>query len=146
MARLNYSYDSRYLLTLTARRDGCIRQPIQVRCIPSMAIGWNISNEHFFQASPLAKVVSNLKYRLSWGKNGNEAVGAYTILPDLSTFNYLKDDHTPNYGFYPSKLASLLRWDGKLRNPSIPVSTSSCGTDVFREHSTCTGRRQATCC
>ena len=124
MARLNYSYDSRYLLTLTARRDGYSAFGSQSKfgVFPSMAIGWNISNEHFFQASPLAKVVSNLKYRLSWGKNGNEAVGAYTTLPDLSTFNYLKD------------------------NPSIPVSTSNCGTDVSREHSTCTGRRQATCC
>ena len=108
MARLNYSYDSRYLLTLTARRDGYSAFGSQSKfgVFPSMAIGWNISNEHFFQASPLAKVVSNLKYRLSWGKNGNEAVGAYTTLPD----------------------------------------TSNCGTDVSREHSTCTGRRQATCC
>lgn len=147
MARLNYSYDSRYLLTLTARRDGysAFGNQSKFGVFPSMAIGWNISNEHFFQASPLAKVVSNLKYRLSWGKNGNEAVGAYTTLPDLSTFNYLKDDHTPNYGFYPSKLASP-SLDGKLHNPSIPVSTSNCGTDVSREHSTCTGRRQATYC
>ena len=114
MARLNYSYDSRYLLTLTARRDGYSAFGSQSKfgVFPSMAIGWNISNEHFFQASPLAKVVSNLKYRLSWGKNGNEAVGAYTTLPDLSTFNYLKDDHTPSYGFYPSKLASpSLGWE-----------------------------------
>ena len=114
MARLNYSYDSRYLLTLTARRDGYSAFGSQSKfgVFPSMAIGWNISNEHIFQASPLAKVVSNLKYRLSWGKNGNEAVGAYTTLPDLSTFNYLKDDHTPNYGFYPSKLASpSLGWE-----------------------------------
>ena len=101
MARLNYSYDSRYLLTLTARRDGYSAFGSQSKfgVFPSMAIGWNISNEHFFQASPLAKVVSNLKYRLSWGKNGNEAVGAYTTLPDLSTFNYLKDDHTPKLRF-----------------------------------------------
>lgn len=114
MARLNYSYDSRYLLTLTARRDGysAFGKNSKFGVFPSMAVGWNVSNESFFKESPLAKVVSNLKYRLSWGRNGNEAVGAYTTLPDLSTFNYLKDDHTPSYGFYPSKLASpSLGWE-----------------------------------
>lgn len=114
MARLNYSYDSRYLLTLTARRDGYSAFGSQSKfgVFPSMAIGWNISNERFFQESPLSKVLSSLKYRLSWGKNGNEAISAYTTLPELSTFNYLKDDHTPAYGFYPSKLASpSLGWE-----------------------------------
>lgn len=114
MARLNYSYDSRYLLTLTARRDGysAFGSNSKFGIFPSMAIGWNVSNEGFFKESPLSKVISNLKYRLSWGKNGNEAVGAYTTLPELSTFNYLKDDHTPHYGFYPSKLASpSLGWE-----------------------------------
>ena len=114
MARLNYSYDSRYLLTLTARRDGysAFGENSKFGIFPSMALGWNISNERFFSESALAKVVSNLKYRLSWGKNGNEAVSAYTTLPELSTFNYLKDDHTPAFGFYPSKLASpSLGWE-----------------------------------
>lgn len=114
MARLNYSYDSRYLLTLTARRDGysAFGSNSKFGIFPSMAAGWNVSNEAFFKESSLAKVISNLKYRLSWGKNGNEAVGAYTTLPQLSTFNYLKDDHTPYYGFYPSKLASpSLGWE-----------------------------------
>lgn len=114
MARVNYSYDGRYLLTLTARRDGysAFGEKSKFGIFPSAALGWNISNEKFFHDRAVGKVISNLKYRLSWGKNGNEAIGAYTTLPNLSTFNYLNDDHTAAYGFYPSKLASPnLGWE-----------------------------------
>lgn len=114
MLRVNYSYDSRYLFTATARRDGysAFGDKSKFGIFPSMALGWNVSNEAFFNSSSLSKVLTNLKYRLSWGKNGNEAVSAYTTLPELSTFNYLNDDHTPAFGFYPSKLASPgLGWE-----------------------------------
>lgn len=112
MGRINYTYDNRYLLTLTARRDGysAFGDDSKFGTFPSAALGWNISNEKFFR--PWSHVVSNLKLRLSWGKNGNEAISAYTTLPNLSTFNYLNDDHTVQYGFYPSKLASPnLGWE-----------------------------------
>lgn len=115
MARLNYSYDSRYLLTLTARRDGysAFGEDSKFGIFPSMALGWNISNEQFFKNSRVSNILSNLKLRLSYGKNGNEAVsGAYVTLPNLQTFNYLTEDHKPMYGFYPVKLASPnLGWE-----------------------------------
>jgi len=114
MGRINYSYDSRYLLTLTARRDGfsAFGSDTKFGVFPSMAIGWNISNERFIKDKPIGEIISNLKYRLSWGKNGNEAIGAYTTLPNLSTYNYLSDDPSAAYGFYPSKLASPnLGWE-----------------------------------
>lgn len=115
MARLNYAYDSRYLLTLTARRDGysAFGENSKFGIFPSMALGWNIHNESFFVDSKSAKIISNLKLRLSYGKNGNEAIsGAYETLPNLETFNYLTDDHKPMYGFYPKKLASPnLSWE-----------------------------------
>lgn len=115
MARLNYSYDSRYLLTLTARRDGysAFGDDSKFGIFPSMALGWNISNEDFFTDSKAEKLISSLKLRASYGKNGNEAVsGAYVTLPNLNTFNYLTDDHKPMYGFYPVKLASPnLGWE-----------------------------------
>jgi len=114
MTRLNYSYNDRYLMTLTARRDGfsAFGNDSKFGIFPSMALGWNISNESFFKDKGIGEVVSNLKYRLSWGRNGNEAISPYTTLPNLSTFNYLNDDHTARYGFYPSKLASpVLGWE-----------------------------------
>lgn len=114
MARINYSFDSRYLLTLTARRDGysAFGSKKKFGVFPSMALGWNITNEPFIRNLAISSILTNLKYRLSWGKNGNEAIGAYSTLPNLSTFNYLKDDHSQLFGFYPTKLASPnLGWE-----------------------------------
>jgi TonB-linked SusC/RagA family outer membrane protein len=114
MMRVNYGYDSRYLLTLTTRRDGysAFGEDSKFGVFPSVAIGWNISNERFYKGSALSAVLSNLKYRFSWGKNGNEAVSAYVTLPNLSSDNYLSDAKTPLYGYYPSRLASPnLGWE-----------------------------------
>ncbi len=112
MFRINYTYDSRYLLTLTARRDGysAFGADSKFGVFPSMALGWNVMNEKFFKSA--SDVMNNLKLRLSWGKNGNEAISAYSSLPNLSTYNYLNDDHTAMYGFFPEKLASpTLGWE-----------------------------------
>ena len=114
MIRLNYTYDDRYLMTATTRRDGfsAFGTNNKYGIFPSLALGWNIINESFFKNSPLGNLFTNLKYRLSWGKNGNEAVNAYVTLPNLSTFNYLSDDHKALYGYYPSRLASPnLGWE-----------------------------------
>ncbi|MDR3142270.1 MAG: TonB-dependent receptor, partial [Tannerellaceae bacterium] len=115
MARLNYSYDSRYLLTLTARRDGysAFGENSKFGIFPSVALGWNVYNERFYRQLNIKDYLSNLKLRISYGKNGNEAIsGAYATLPNLSTFNYLTEDRKPMYGFYPQKLASpSLGWE-----------------------------------
>jgi TonB-linked SusC/RagA family outer membrane protein len=83
MGRVNYSYDSRYLLTITARRDGSSvfgANTTKYGVFPSAALGWNVSNESFMKDS---KVVDNLKLRLSYGQTGNEAIPVYrTITTD----------------------------------------------------------------
>ena len=85
MGRINYSYDSRYLLTLTARRDGSSvfgGNTSKYGLFPSVGFGWNISREQFMQNLP---VVNNLKFRGSYGKTGNEAIGVYgTVTTDVS--------------------------------------------------------------
>ncbi|WEK19537.1 MAG: TonB-dependent receptor [Candidatus Pedobacter colombiensis] len=85
MGRLFYSYDSRYLLTLTARRDGSSvfgSKADKYGIFPSAAIGWNITNEDFMKNVTL---LNNLKLRLSYGKTGNEAVSVYrTITTDVT--------------------------------------------------------------
>jgi len=85
MGRINYSYDSRYLLTVTARRDGSSvfgGNTSKYGVFPSAAIGWNISREAFMQNM---KFVDNLKLRLSHGKSGNEAIAVYrTITADTT--------------------------------------------------------------
>lgn len=74
MGRINYSYASRYLLTLTARRDGSSvfgSNTTKYGLFPSIALGWNIHNENFMNG---VKYVNNLKLRGSYGKTGNEAI------------------------------------------------------------------------
>lgn len=85
MVRFNYNYDSRYLFTLTARRDGASvfgASTTKYGTFPSAAFGWNISNESFMKS---VDFVNNLKLRVSYGKTGNEAVDVYkTITTDNS--------------------------------------------------------------
>ena len=114
MLRVNYGYDGRYLLTMTTRRDGysAFGENSKFGLFPSIALGWNVSNEKFYQGSAVSSVLTNLKYRFSWGKNGNEAVSAYVTLPNLSSDDYLSDAKTPLFGYYPSRLASPnLGWE-----------------------------------
>ena len=114
MLRANYSYDSRYLFTATARRDGfsAFGNDRKYGIFPSVALGWNVAKEPFLKETAFARTFNNFKLRLSWGKNGNEAIDAYATLPVLNGKNYLTDDYNPVYGFYPNQLASpILGWE-----------------------------------
>ena len=74
MGRVNYSYDSRYLLTVTARRDGASvfgANTTKYGVFPSVAFGWNLHNEAFMRGQ---EWMNSLKLRLSYGKTGNEAI------------------------------------------------------------------------
>ena len=77
LGRVIYSYDDRYLLTASFRRDGSSRFGANNRYgnFPSVALGWNIMNESFFE--PLEKTFSNLKLRASYGVLGNQEIGDY---------------------------------------------------------------------
>jgi iron complex outermembrane receptor protein len=72
--RANYSFRDRYLLTATVRRDGSSKfgPGNQWGTFPSAAVAWRISEEAF-----LGDAFSDLKLRLSWGKNGNQAFASY---------------------------------------------------------------------
>lgn len=108
MLRANYSYDSRYLFTATVRRDGysAFGSDKKYGIFPSVALGWNIAKEPFFKKSGAGDAVNNLKLRLSWGRNGNEGIDAYSTLPILTAKNYLDGDHKTAYGYFASTLAA----------------------------------------
>ncbi|WP_405326793.1 SusC/RagA family TonB-linked outer membrane protein [Leeuwenhoekiella sp. LLG6367-2.1] len=75
MGRVNYNYDSKYLVTATVRRDGYSAfgaNTSKYGVFPSAALGWNIHKESFMQN---ADAINNLKLRLSYGKTGNRGVG-----------------------------------------------------------------------
>ena len=85
MFRINYIFDSKYLLTLTARRDGSSvfgANTTKYGIFPSAALAWNITRESFMSN---LKFINSLKLRVSYGKTGNEAVSVYrTITTDNS--------------------------------------------------------------
>ncbi|HYX09224.1 MAG TPA: TonB-dependent receptor, partial [Bacteroidales bacterium] len=114
MFRANYGYDARYLFTFTIRRDGysAFGNNKKFGLFPSFAFGWNLAKENFFTSSSSLSFVNNLKLRLSYGVNGNEAITPYSTLPNLSTMNYLTADYQPAFGFYPKKLGNPdLGWE-----------------------------------
>lgn len=110
MYRLNYSYDSRYLLTVTGRRDGSsvFGANNKYAFFPSVALGWNVINEKFMENS---RLFSNLKLRLSYGSNGNQGIDPYATLAALITHNYI-DGSVPAPGYVPKTLDNPdLRWE-----------------------------------
>ena len=119
MIRLNYSYDTRYLLTLTARRDGYSGFGVNSKwgTFPSAAIGWNIHKEDFF---PSGNFISNLKLRVSYGLNGNQAIDPYQTIARMRAENNVSLSN-PIPGYYPSTLAQdNLSWESsKTLNAGI---------------------------
>ncbi|QEH41487.1 TonB-dependent receptor [Chitinophaga sp. XS-30] len=83
LGRLNYTYDDKYLLTVSFRRDGTSRYSTNNKWsnFPSAAIAWRVSNEPFLKGS---KTLSDLKIRASYGATGSNAVSPYATLNQLS--------------------------------------------------------------
>ena len=73
--RFTYAYDSRYLSEVNFGYNGSERfaQNNRYGFFPSFAVGYSISNEKFFE--PLLDVISNLKFRASYGLVGNDQIG-----------------------------------------------------------------------
>ncbi|WP_179830186.1 SusC/RagA family TonB-linked outer membrane protein [Spirosoma fluviale] len=110
MIRVNYNYDSRYLLTLTTRRDGYSGFGFDRKygTFPSVAVGWNIAREGFMSG---VNALTTLKLRASYGLNGNQAVSPYQSLATLTTRSYLSGT-TVLPGYVPSRLANeQLGWE-----------------------------------
>jgi len=88
LARLNYNYDGKYLLSATFRRDGCSRFGAYSKFanFPSVSLGWIVSDESFMEnMDPL----SYLKFRASYGKVGNNNIGNYSYIASASSANYV---------------------------------------------------------
>lgn len=92
LGRVNYSYDDRYLATVSFRADGSSRFAKNNRWgyFPSFSLGWRLSNEQFFQNSQLNKWVDNVKLRVGWGQNGNQRIDANAPLTLIGTNNEMQ--------------------------------------------------------
>ncbi len=109
MARLNYSYNSRYIFTGTFRRDGFSGFGANNKWanFPSLSVAWVLSEEKPF------KNLGNYyaKLRLSYGINGNQGIGRYSSLSRMGTRYYVYGQTTA-VGLYPSTLGnSDLSWE-----------------------------------
>ena len=98
--RANYSYDNRYMVTATLRRDGSSRfSNNKWGLFPSVALGWNIANEEFLKGN---EVLTTLKLRASWGQTGQQGVGGY---------------YDTQATYYKNLLGSYYYFGGVLVNP-----------------------------
>ncbi|SDT15409.1 TonB-linked outer membrane protein, SusC/RagA family [Mucilaginibacter mallensis] len=87
MARVNYSFNDRYLLTATVRRDGSsvLTSGHQYLTYPAFALGWNADREDFLKD---VSWVSNLKLRAGYGVTSNQSVAPYSTLGNLTINAY----------------------------------------------------------
>lgn len=87
LARVNYGYSNRFLVTLTARRDGSSRfgPNNKYGFFPSGAVAWRVINESFLQNQ---KHISDLKLRLSYGFTGNQEIGDFRYAAFMANVAY----------------------------------------------------------
>jgi TonB-linked SusC/RagA family outer membrane protein len=85
--RATYSYDGRYIVNGSIRRDGSSRFGPENKwgVFPALSVAWSIANEAFMQDVDL---FSDLRLRASWGKSGNESIGDFLFLGLYGTSNY----------------------------------------------------------
>lgn len=117
--RINYSFNDRYLLTLTAREDGAsVFSPTQKwGFFPGAAVAWRISDEPFMKSTQ--NWLSNLKLRLSYGEIGNNRVGEYW----RQEYSYVNPIETKTY--YLNEVAqNALVPSTTLRNTNLTWETT----------------------
>lgn len=112
MARLTYTFDRRYSVTGTVRRDGCsaFSKNNKWANFGSFGFNWNITHEKFMKS---VDWLDNLALRMSYGTNGNQSISPYSTLAKVSTSKYLYAGDT-NYSIV-QKVSSLplddLSWE-----------------------------------
>jgi TonB-linked SusC/RagA family outer membrane protein len=110
MGRINYAYKGKYLLTLTARRDGSsvLAEGRKYQLFPSAALAWRIGDEGFMEK---AGFVNDLKLRMSYGKTGNSAINPYQTQGTLSLVRYAWDESVM-IGYGPGTMPNpYLSWE-----------------------------------
>lgn len=120
-ARAAYSYDSKYLLTVTGRYDGSSRFGANNKWgfFPSVGFGWRIDQEGFMAN---ADMITNMKFRTSYGVTGNQEIGNYKSLSSLGTSYYVFDG-TPILGFAETIGNPDLKWERNIQyNVGMDIS------------------------
>lgn len=123
MARANYGYDDRYLVTATARLDGSSRfgDNHKYGVFPSVAFAWNVDSERFMEDS---EFFDALRVRLSYGQSGNTAIDPYQTLGLLGRTTYSFGSN-PGFGYQPDQLSNPTS-SGRRPAPTIWAWSLAC--------------------
>ena len=111
LGRINYTFDKRYLFTVTGRVDGSSRfgSNNKYAFFPSFAFAWRLSQEKFIQD---LKVVSDLKLRLSYGRSGNDRIADYSFIRTIANTSYYFNNSFLASGFAPDNPGNNnLKWE-----------------------------------
>jgi len=123
--RLNYNFNEKYLLEVSARYNGSSRFEEGKRWgfFPSASAGYNISKEDFW--APVEPYINDLKFRLSYGSLGNQNVANYLYLPTIpiaNNANWIIDGERPPTANVPGIISDDLTWE--------TVTTLNAGIDA----------------
>ncbi len=120
MARANYSYDDRYLITATFRRDGSSRFGPEHRWgnFPSASAAWRISNEPWFPKNGF--VINDLKLRAGYGITGNDKIGSYAYIQTYNTGAYIFGDDVVTTLMAETMANPTIHWE-EVRQGNIGV-------------------------
>ncbi|ANW96812.1 SusC/RagA family TonB-linked outer membrane protein [Wenyingzhuangia fucanilytica] len=124
--RVNYAFDSKYLFSLSVRRDGVsvFGKNQKYGNFPAASVGWNIAKEDFLKNSDL---ISNLKFRVSYGITGNplidtgdDLIDNYPSLALLNPSTAIVDGDVTT-AFNPINIANAdLQWERSVEiNPGV---------------------------
>lgn len=112
--KINYSYNDKYLLGVSLRRDGSSRFGPEKRygLFPAISAAWRISDEAFFNESNLANTISDFKLRGSWGQNGNDNIKNYNYATfyapsiDYANYDILNTNTSSETGYIVSSIGN----------------------------------------
>ena len=111
LGRINYVYDTRYLITLTGRMDGSSKfgKDNKYGIFPSAAFAWRLSQEEFIKN---LNVFYNLKLRASIGISGNDKIPNYQFIPTLNSTTYYFNNSFIAQGYTPARTGNdKLKWE-----------------------------------
>ena len=110
LGRVNYSYNNKYLLTLSLRADGSSKysEGSKWGYFPSGAFAWKAKEENFLKN---VDVISDLKFRSSYGYTGSQAIGAYATLNQLASGKTIFGDALYNAIAPGTTLPGDLKWE-----------------------------------
>ncbi|MBQ7209447.1 MAG: TonB-dependent receptor [Paludibacteraceae bacterium] len=116
--RINYSYDDRYMVMFTLRRDGSSKYNEKWGTFPSVGLAWTLTNEEWLKG---IENVDYLKLRASWGLLGNDKIGASYGTTSSNVARAVFGDNTALSGYINSSNFSWLSWE-KVNETNVGVN------------------------